>query len=63
MKLQDESEDSSDCSISSSPGCQTEEAHQPSPVSVLEPIFNDDMLEDDSEELPYLDLRGKEQTS
>ncbi|CAF1700732.1 BnaC03g22110D [Brassica napus] len=56
----DESEDSSDCSISSSPGCQTEEAHQPSPVSVLEPIFNDDMLEDDSEELPYLDLRGIE---
>ncbi|KAL0711021.1 hypothetical protein Bca4012_017999 [Brassica carinata] len=55
----DESEDSSDCSSNASPGCQTEEAHQPSPVSVLEPVFNDDVLED-SEELPYLDLHGIE---
>ncbi|CAH8361374.1 unnamed protein product [Eruca vesicaria subsp. sativa] len=55
----DESEDSSDCSAAS-PGCQTEEAHQPSPVSVLEPMFDDDVLEDDSEELPYLDLHGIE---
>ncbi|KAF8108317.1 hypothetical protein N665_0111s0030 [Sinapis alba] len=55
----DESEDSSDFSSASS-GCQTEEAHQPSPVSVLEPVFNDDMLEEDSEELPYLDLHGLE---
>ena len=57
--IKDESEDSSDCS-SASPGCQTEEAHQPSPVSVLEPIFNDDVSEEDSEELPYLDLHGIE---
>lgn len=56
----DESEDSSDCSTASSPGCQTDEAHQPSPVSVLEPMFNDDVLDDDSEELPYLDLHGIE---
>ncbi|KAJ0262364.1 Phosphatidylinositol N-acetyglucosaminlytransferase subunit P-like protein [Hirschfeldia incana] len=56
----DESEeDPSDCSTASL-GCQTEEAHQPSPVSVLEPIFNDDVLEEDSDELPYLDLHGIE---
>ncbi|XP_018472623.1 uncharacterized protein LOC108843955 isoform X2 [Raphanus sativus] len=58
--IKDENEDSSDCSSTASPGCQTEEAHQPSPVSVLEPIFNDDVLEEDSEELPYLDLHEKQ---
>ncbi|CAH2058727.1 unnamed protein product [Thlaspi arvense] len=54
-------DDSLDC-FSASPECQTnsEEAHQPSPVSVLDPIFNDDMV-DDSEELPYLDLQGLEE--
>lgn len=60
-ELQDENEDSLDCS-NASPGCQTnsEEAHQPSPVSVLEPIFIEDML-DDTEEIPYLDFHGEEQ--
>ncbi|ESQ52621.1 hypothetical protein EUTSA_v10016572mg [Eutrema salsugineum] len=56
----DENEDSLDCS-NASPGCQTnsEEAHQPSPVSVLEPVFYEDMLDDD-EELPHLDFYGLE---
>uniref|UniRef100_A0A1J3J9W9 DUF4378 domain-containing protein n=1 Tax=Noccaea caerulescens TaxID=107243 RepID=A0A1J3J9W9_NOCCA len=56
----DENEDSLDCVSNASPcGCQTnsEEAHQPSPVSVLEPMFDEDSL-DDCEEIPHLDLHG-----
>lgn len=62
-ELQDENEDSSDCASNASPcGCQTnsEEAHQPSPVSVLEPMFDDDDVLDDCEEISDLDLHGKE---
>ncbi|CAA7029452.1 unnamed protein product [Microthlaspi erraticum] len=58
----DDNKDSSDCVSNASPsGCQTnsEEAHQPSPVSVLEPMFDDDSL-DDCEEVPHLDLHGLE---
>jgi len=52
--------ESVDCSHGS-PECQTnsEDAHQPSPVSVLEPMFYEDNLDDsedildDSEDLPY----------
>lgn len=60
MNLQGENDDSLDCS-NASPECQTntEEAHQPSPVSVLEPVFYEDML-DDIEEIPHLDFHGKE---
>ncbi|VVB02706.1 unnamed protein product [Arabis nemorensis] len=55
-----ENDDSLDSS-NASPVCQTntEETHQPSPVSVLEPVFYEDML-DDSEELPHLDFHGLE---
>uniref|UniRef100_A0A1J3EI95 DUF4378 domain-containing protein n=1 Tax=Noccaea caerulescens TaxID=107243 RepID=A0A1J3EI95_NOCCA len=58
----DENKDTLDCVSNASPsGCQTnpEEAHQPSPVSVLEPMFDEDSL-DDCEEIPHLDLHGLE---
>ncbi|XP_010509015.1 PREDICTED: uncharacterized protein LOC104785496 [Camelina sativa] len=51
-----------DCS-NASPECQTnsEEAHQPSPVSVLEPMFYEDIL-DDSEDLDFQSLEEELET-
>ncbi|CAE6038880.1 unnamed protein product [Arabidopsis arenosa] len=56
----DKNDESLDCS-NASLECQTnsEEAHQPSPVSVLEPMFYEDIL-DDSEDLPYPDFQSLE---
>jgi len=67
-KPQDINAESVDCSHGS-PECQTnsEDAHQPSPVSVLEPMFYEDNLDDsedildDSEDLPYPNFLSKEQ--
>ncbi|EOA27066.1 hypothetical protein CARUB_v10023163mg [Capsella rubella] len=55
------SKDKNDDCSNPSPECQTnsEEAHQPSPVSVLEPMFSEDIL-DDCDELPYLDSSSLE---
>ncbi|KAG7574205.1 hypothetical protein ISN44_As09g024120 [Arabidopsis suecica] len=63
----DKNDESLDCS-NASLECQTnsEEAHQPSPVSVLEPMFYEDILDDsedildDSEDLPYPDFQSLE---
>ncbi|XP_010461590.2 PREDICTED: uncharacterized protein LOC104742301 isoform X2 [Camelina sativa] len=54
------SKDKNDDCSNASPECQTnsEEAHQPSPVSVLEPIFYEDNL-DDSEDLDF-QSKGKQ---
>ncbi|CAH8265299.1 unnamed protein product [Arabidopsis lyrata] len=63
----DKNDESLDCS-NASLECLTnsEEAHQPSPVSVLEPMFYEDILDDsedildDSEDLPYPDFQSLE---
>ncbi|KAL1191589.1 hypothetical protein V5N11_007617 [Cardamine amara subsp. amara] len=51
--------DKNDDSSNESPECQTNSEHQPSPVSVLEPVFYEDML-DDSEELSQFDVHSLE---
>ncbi|CAN8317275.1 unnamed protein product [Cochlearia groenlandica] len=55
-----ENDESLECT-GTSPGCQanSEEAHQPSPVSVLEPMFCEEDMSDDDEEA-HLDFHGIE---
>ncbi|XP_010505615.1 PREDICTED: uncharacterized protein LOC104782396 [Camelina sativa] len=57
------SKDKNDDCSNASPECQTnsEEAHQPSPVSVLEPMFYEDIL-DDSEDLDFQSLEEQLET-